>query len=182
MKPLKYSLTIIFGIILFSCASTQSSSVLYSDDYDKKNDVTSVTIFPYGDVKIPGKWTKTSESDVSGQHFFTGPDSERMAVALQPWDKFEFSENNPQITPDNFVRKFYEWDANYLKEQTKGQIKIVKENKEKNYLIWNLKSGTKQNDYFLFGLKGKTAYNLLVTTDKWNEDEKVKFLEQLYGE
>jgi hypothetical protein len=133
-------------------------------------------------VRIPSKWTKTSESDVSGQHFFIRPDSVRVAVALQPWDEFEFSNNNPQVTPDNFVKKFYEWDANYLKEQTKGQLKVVKENKERNYLIWNLRNRQKQNDYFLFGLKGKTAYNLYVTTDKWNEDKKVKFLEQLYGQ
>ncbi len=182
MKPLTSFLTIIFGAILFSCATTQSSSVLYSDSYDKKNDLTSVVIFPHGDVKIPGKWTKTSENDVSGQHFFIGKDSVRVAVALQAWDEFEFSNNNPEVTLDNFVRKFYEWDANYLKEQTKGQLRIVTENKEKNYLIWNLKSGKKQNDYFLFGLKGKTAYNLFVTTERWNEDKKVKFLEQLYGE
>jgi hypothetical protein len=182
MRRLKYLFTIILGAVLFSCATTKPTSVLYSDNYDKNTDLTSVMIFPYGEVKIPGKWTKTRESDISGQHFFIGQDSVTVAVALQPWDKFEFSNNNPQVTPDNFVRKFYEWDANYLKEQNKGQLKIVTENKGKNYMIWNLTSETGLNDYFLFGLKGKTAYNLYVTTDKWDEDRKVKFLEQLYGE
>lgn len=182
MKQITYSLTIIVGTILFSCAPTKSTSILYSDNYDKSNDLTSVMIFPYGEVKIPGKWTKTRESDISGQHFFIGQDSVRVGIALQPWDEFEFSNNNPQVTTDNFVRRFYEWDANYLKELTKGKLKIIMENNEKNYMIWNLTSGPKLNDYFLFGLKGKTAYNLYVTTDKWDEGRKVKFLEQLYSE
>ena len=81
------------------------------------------------------------------------------------------------------MRKFYEWDANYLKELYKGQLKILTENKEKNYLVWNIASGQHQvNEYFLFGLKGKIAYNLSVTCDKWDEEKKVKFLEQLFSE
>src|SRR5258706_9374654 len=107
MRQAKYFLTIILGTILFSCATTKSTSILYSDNYDKNSDLTSVMIFPYGEVKIPGQWTKTRESDKSGQYFFIGQDSVRISVALQPWDKFEFSNNNPQVTPDNFIRKFY---------------------------------------------------------------------------
>ena len=105
-----------------------------------------------------------------------------MAVALQPWDKYEFSHNNPEVTPDNFVKKFYEWDANYLKERTGGQLRIVKEDKQKGYLIWSLSNGPIPQDYFLFGLKGQIAHNLSIISDKWDEDRKVKFLEQLYGE
>jgi hypothetical protein len=139
-------------------------------------------IFPYGEIKIPGKWTKTSENSISGQYFFVGQDSVRIAVALQPWDKYEFSHNNPEVTTDNFVRKFYEWDANYLKEQTNGQLRILTENRERNYLVWNLKNERGLNDCYLFGLKGKTAHNLKVTTDKWDEETKLKFLEQLFSE
>ncbi len=182
MRRLKYFQIVILGAILFSCVSTKSTSILYSDKYDKSADMTSVTIFPYGMVNIPGKWTKTKEVDVSGQYFFSGQDSVTVAVALQPWDKFEFSKNNPQVTQANFVRKFYEWDANYLKEQTNGQLKIVKESKDMNFLIWNLTSEIKLSHYFLFGLKGKIAYNLYVKTDKWDEDKKVKFLELMYSE
>ncbi len=139
-------------------------------------------IFPYGEIKIPGKWKKTGENKVSGQYFFVGQDSVRIAIALQPWDKYEFSYNNPDVTTDNFVRRFYEWDANYLKDKFSGQIGTVIENLEGNYIIWNLKNEQGLNDYFLFGLKGKIAYNFNVTTDKWDEDKKIKFLEKLYLE
>jgi hypothetical protein len=173
---------IILSTVILSCATTRSTSILYSDNYDKPTDKTSVMIFPYGEVKIPGKWTKTIGNAVSGQYFFIGQDSARIAIALQPWDQYEFSHNNPEVTTDNFVRTFYEWDANYLKEQTGGQVRIVKEDKQNGFLIWNLSSGTKPQDYFLFGLKGKVAYNLYVTTDKWAEEKKVNFLERLFSE
>lgn len=182
MRRVKQFLIIILPTVLFSCATTGSTSILYSDTYDKTTDRTTVMIFPYGEVKVPGKWTKTRENAVSGQYFFIGQDSARIAIALQPWDKYEFSHNNPEVTPDNFVKKFYEWDANYLKERTNGQIRILTENKEKNYLVWNLKSERSGNDYFLFGLKGKTAYNLNVKTDKWDEEKKTSFLERLFTE
>jgi hypothetical protein len=182
MRRLKQFLTIILSTISFSCATTKSTSIIYSDNYDKTSNQTSVMIFPYGEVKVPGKWTKTMEHPASGQYFFIGQDSVRIAIALQPWDKYEFSKNNPEITPNNFVRKFYEWDANYLKEQTNGQLRILTENKGKNYLIWNIKSERTGDDYFLFGLKGETAYNLKVKTDKWDEKTKISFLERLFGE
>jgi hypothetical protein len=182
MRQLKQLSTILLSAVLLSCATPKSTSILYSDNYDKNTNQTSVMILPYGEIKIPGKWAKTRENGVSGQHFFIGEDSVQIAIALQPWDKYEFSHNNPAVTPDNFVRKFYEWDASYLKEQTGGQLRVVKENKQNNYLIWNLFSGTKPQDYFLFGLKGKIAYNLNVTTEKWDEEKKVNFLEGLFSE
>jgi len=182
MRQLNQLLTITLSTALLSCATTKSTSILYSDNYDKTTDRTSVMIFPYGEIKVPGKWKKTRENTVSGQYFFIGQDSARIAIALQPWDKYEFSHKNPEVTTDNFVRKFYEWDANYLKEQTGGQLRIVKENKQNNYLIWNLSNQTKPQDYFLFGLKGKIAYNLNVTTDKWDEGKKINFLERLFSE
>lgn len=175
-------LTILLPAVLISCVPTKSTSILYSDSYDKNTDHTSVMIFPYGEVKVPGKWTKTKANSVSGQYFFVGPDSARIAISLQQWDKYEFSHNNPSVTPGNFVRKFYEWDANYLQEKTNGQLKILVENQERNYLVWSLTGGQSSDDYFLFGLKGKVAYNLYVTTEKWGEDKKVSFLEGLFVE
>lgn len=139
-------------------------------------------IFPYGEIKIPGKWTKTSENRVGGQYFFIGQDSVAISVALQPWDKYEFSFNNAEVTPENFVRKFYQWDWNYLKDKTGGQVRIVKEDTERNYLIWNIKNQQGLNGYFLFGLKGKIANNFYIASDKWSEEKKVNFLEGLFRE
>jgi hypothetical protein len=181
MKLTKSLLTLFTFAILGSCLSTQSTSVLYSDNYDKSTDKTTVMILPYGSVKVPGKWVKTSENSISGQHFFIGADSVRIAVALQPWDRYEFSYKNPEVTPDNFVKKFYEWEADYFKKQTNGEIDLVIENQEKNYLIWSIVAPT-LDEHYLFGLKGKTAFSLKVVADKWDEQKKVDFLTGLYVE
>jgi len=181
MRRLNYFSTLIVGTCLFSCVATNLVTTYYSNKYDKRNDQTSVKVSPLGEVKIPGKWTKTRENEVSGQHFFVGPDSVQITIALVVWDAYEFSHNNREVTRDNFVRRFYEWEGNHLKEKANGQLRIVKESKDKNYLIWNLKNEEGLNVYFLFGLKGETAYNLNVKTTMWDEEKKVNFLERLFN-
>jgi hypothetical protein len=171
-------LTIFIGTVLISCSASRSTSIIYADDYDVRNDITSITILPYGGVKVPGKWTKTRENDVSGQHFFTGPDNLTFAVALNRWDNYEFFHN--QITPETFVKEFYEWDANYLKAQTGGQIRIIKEDNSKNYIIWSLTNRQNLSEYFLFGLRGRVAYNLLLSSYEWDEARKIELLEKIY--
>jgi hypothetical protein len=180
MRYIGKLLTIVLSTLILSCTSTGKTSVLYSDQYDPQIDITNVMIFPYGEIKIPGKWIKTSRNEISGQIFFIGVDSTKVAIALQKWDNYEFSYKNPEITPENFVQKFYEWDANYLKTKTNGQIKILTENKEKNYLVWSLERDNQSIEYFLFGLKEKTAYNLNISNDDWDEAKKIDFLQKLF--
>ncbi len=181
-KNINILATIILGLTLLNCVATKSTSVIYSDNYDKQTNTTSVIIFPYGSVKVPGKWVKTRESDVSFQHFFINQDSVTLAIAMNPWNQYEFSSNNPQVSTDNFVKMFYEWDANYLRDKTDGQLEIIKEIKDKDYLVWSLSKRKLPTDYFLFGLKGQVAHSFYITTDKWDEVTIVNFLEKLYTE
>ena len=182
MKRLKDLLIYAIPILFIACATSRNSSIIYSDNYDKQTDQTSVLIFPSQEFKIPGKWTNTGYNNVSGQLFFLGPDSTRIAIALMHWNKYEFSYNNPNVSKDNFVKRFYEWDANYLKERTNGNIKILIDNEEKNYLVWNLESEKHGNDYFLFGLKGETAYNINIKSEKWEVEKQIRFLELLFNQ
>lgn len=169
---------IIIGILI-SCIPTKSTSVLYSDSYDKKNDWTSVTILPYGEVKIQGKWTKTSYNSSSRQHYFKNIDSVTFAVAINPWEKYEFYKQG--MTPNQFVKAYYDWDSNYWQQQTKGQLRILKENTDNSYIIWNLKKEPNIHSYFLFGLKDKKVFNLYVSTNKWDEEKITELLEKTYN-
>lgn len=181
MNRLYFFIVIVsIGLTWNSCVPSKSISNLYNDTYDITGDITVITIAPYGVVKLPGKWTKYRENSNSGQYFYFNKDSIRIAVALHHWKNFEFSTNHPEVTPENFVRKFYEWDATYLKNQTNGELNIHKEDKELNYLIWRLSSGKELREYFLFGLKGQIAYNLYINSAKWDEAKKIEFLEQVY--
>ena len=136
-------------------------------------------IFPYGEVKVPGKWTKTRYNTVSHQYFFKGPDSVTLAIDLNKWNQYEFY--NETVTLDNFVKTFFEWEASYMREQTGGEIKVLKEDKEKNFIIWSIKKQPDIDSYFLFGLKAKTSFNLYVTSAKWSEETKIELLEKVYG-
>lgn len=165
---------------LLNCAGPRAISTIYADSYDASADKTTVTLTPFGVVEIPGKWRKTRESDVSGQHFFVGTDSVTLAIALNLWDRYEFSYNNPQITRENFVRAFYDWDATYVSSRSNSRARVVKEDKEQNYLVWSLRDDQRRNDYFLFGLKGQVAYSFYISSDSWNDQRQVMFLEEMF--
>lgn len=183
MKTMKLTallLQIVSGAILLSCTPAKSTSVLYSDDYNKDKDLTSVVISPYGQIKILGKWTKTNYNGSSRQHFFQSADSVTFAVSLNSWDKYGFYKQG--MTPNEFVRSFYEWDSNYWQQQTKGELKLIKENSDRNYIIWNLIKEPNVDSYFLFGLKRNTAFNLYISSDKWDESKKIDLLERIYNE
>lgn len=166
--------------LLIRCSSSRQSSTLYSDSYDPAKNKTSVVIFPYGQTVIPGKWTKTGYNKISRQYFFKNDDSVIFAVALNYWDKYGFYK--AEMTPGEFVKAFYEWDAGYLKEQLKAETRLIKEDKERNFIIWGLEKAPDIDGCFLFGLKNKTVYNIYVDTGKWNETEKIALLEKIYNE
>lgn len=170
----------ILGVIAISCIPTKSTSTLYSDSYDKEKDLTSVMIFPYGDVKIPGNWTKTSYNNSSRQHFFKDADSTTFAVAINPWNKHEFYRQ--EMTANQFVKAFYEWDSIYWQQQTNGEVELLKEDLEGNYIVWHLKKEPNIDGYFLYGLKRQTVFNLYITSTKLSESKIVELLEQTYGD
>jgi len=176
----KYFLIVILGVFTISCIPTKSTSTLYSDSYDIENDLTSVMIFPYGDVKIPGNWTKTSYNSSSRQHFFKDSDSTTFAVALNPWDKYEFYRQG--MTANQFVKAFYDWDSAYWQQQTNGQVKVLREDLEGNYIVWHLKKEPNIDSYFLYGLKSQTVFNLYVATTKLNQSKIIELLEKSYSD
>lgn len=166
--------------LLTNCSPSRQSSTLYSDNYDPAKNHTSVMIFPYGQVTIPGQWKKTSYNNISKQYFFRDADSTVFAVALNHWNNYEFFKEG--MTSYEFVKTFYEWDASYLQGQMKAQTKLVREDKEKNFIVWSLKKAPDVDGCFLFGLKNKTVYNLYLDTNKWTETEKTELLEKIFTE
>lgn len=178
-KAARFILALFISLILFCCSPARHSSTLYSDNYDKDKDQTSIVIFPYGQISIPGKWTKTRYSNVSTQYFFTNSDSMTFAVAMHPWDGYEFYKK--EMTKTEFLKAFYEWDSEYLKKAYNGELKKIKEDTNKNFIIWNITASNK-NNYFLFGVKNTTAFNLFIDTDKWDEAKKVDLLESIYNQ
>ena len=178
---MKYLLFILVSLSLVCCNSQKkSSSTLYSDKYEADKDQTWIMIFPYGQIYVPGKWTRKEYISNTRQYFYANADSVQFGVALNPIDKFEFYKK--EMTPYEFVKAYYDWDASFLKQQTGGELALIQENKDKNYIIWSLKKAPKIYSYFLFGIKNKVAYNLYISTDKWEEAKVFPLLETIYNQ
>ena len=128
------------------------------------------------DVKIPGIWEQLNKVDDSGQTYMKNKEGIIIAVAQNP--KSAYPTFKKAKSDYENVNLFYKWDSDYYAEN-KFKTKLLKENSTLEYVIW------KYNDYkldnvFLFGSSKDNFLNLLVYTDKWTEEQKIIFLEELY--
>ena len=128
------------------------------------------------EVIIPGKWTQLNTMDDSGQTYLQNEESVIISVAQNKMKAYSFYEEG--LNDYKLVKKFYEWDSNWRRDNNFKTAKL-KENKKKKYIIWKFNDGQLDN-VFLFGASKRNFINLLVYTDKWNENDKIRFLEELF--
>lgn len=129
-----------------------------------------------GEVKIPGTWEQITKADDSGQIYLKNKEGIVIAIAQNPKKAYPFFKSNASDF-DN-VKLFYVWDSDYYKEN-KFKVDKLKENSELEYIIWKY-NDKKLDNVFLFGSSKSSFLNLLVYTDKWKEEEKITFLENLF--
>lgn len=164
----------LFGLTI-SCSTTQTS-IIVADSYDQTENITTLTLLPYGNIDIPGQWTKTMYNEVSRQHFFHDNDSTSIAVTKNPQEKYPFYSDT--ITDKEFLRKFFEWEKEYYEEH--GYI-IEEKSSNDNFVIWTV-NGNGVNTIFLYGAKNKYAYNFAVFTENWSDEKRTDFLKELFEE
>ncbi len=128
------------------------------------------------EVRIPGEWIQLNTMDDSGQTYFQNEDKIIIAIAQNPKKAYSFYKTKKSDFKN--VEEFYKWDSDYRRE-LKHKTDKIKENPKLEYIIWKFNDG-KLDNVFLFGSVKDNFLNLLVYTKEWNEDEKVKFLENLY--
>ncbi len=177
----------IFLFIAIACAScaAQKASTITGGEYDERKNQTDYFVLPYGSVSLPGKWIKTKFNNVSNQQFFKNADSVTIAIAFTPVDKYEFNTSNEKKGFE-FVKAFYEWDAQYFIHTHKLQQETIESSENQHYIIWHLfgeSNNVAYDTYFLFGEKNDQARNFsIMKTDKWSSDEKIKFLKEIFLE
>lgn len=154
--------------------------MIIADDYDEKQNQTTLTLLPYGNIVIPGKWTKTSYNQVSRQHFFTNNDSTTVAVTKNSKEKYPFFKS---IQSDKeFVTDFVKWDTEYWKKQGLT-VTTVDNQSDKGYILWQVKNDEKKvNTFFLSGAKNELAYNFSGTSQSWAAKEIKDFLVKLFND
>ena len=169
---IRYLTLLILGLTI-SCSTTKTSMIV-SDSYDQNKNITTLVLLPYGNIDIPGQWTKTKYNEVSRQHFFDDKDSTTIAVTKNPQEKYPFYIET--ITNKEFVRKFFEWEKDHYKQQG---FEIKEKSKSENFIVWTVK-GKNTNTIFLYGAKDGYAYNLGVFSDNWTEEKRIQFLKNLF--
>ena len=128
------------------------------------------------DVKIPGVWEQLNKMNDSGQTYMKNKEGIIIAVAQNP--KKAYPTFIKAKSDYENVNLFYKWDSDYYVEN-KFKTKLLKENSKQEYIIWKY-NDNKLDNVFLFGSSKDNFLNLLVYTDKWSEEQKITFLEELY--
>lgn len=162
MKRIKLIFTLLFLL----------PSIVYCQEITNYTKVKTNTL----EVKIPGNWEQLNKMDDSGQTYLKNKDGIIIAVAQNPKKAYSFFKSN--VSDFENVKQFYIWDSDYYKEN-KFTTEKIKENQELEYIIWKF-NDKKLDNVFLFGSTKSNFINLLVYTDKWSEDEKIIFLENLF--
>lgn len=181
--PYRKSFSLIIFQLITVASLAQKTTVTEGVYYNKKKNCTNYFVMPYGTVSIPGKWEKGRQSSVSYQQYFKNEkDSVTIAISFGSYKSFGFNLKG-NLKGFDFVKKYYEWDSQYLTNNTGLQREIIKEDSLNNYIIWQLRGNTHGVDVdqlFLFGIKNKNISDFMINTQKWNIDTKVSFLENLF--
>ncbi|KFC24289.1 hypothetical protein [Chryseobacterium sp. FH1] len=159
-------INLFFLIVLFV------PSLIFCQDDLKYSNVKTNT----DEVKIPGDWKQLNTVKDSGQTYLQNSDGVIIAIAQNPQRAYPFFKD--ENTSYENVKEFYKWDSDYRKE-TKAKTKKLKEDSKLEYIIWKYNDG-KLDNVFLFGTSKNNFLNLLVYSKLWSEEDKIKFLENLY--
>lgn len=175
----RLSALLTFLILLYSCFPTATSTIV-GGQYEEKTNTTEYFVLPYGSITLPGRWIKTKYNPNSRQQFFKNVDTVTAAIAFGPCNKYEFYK--PELKNYQFVNALYEWESKFYADQLKLTSKILYTDSTSNFIIWRLWGGDSIDidTYFLHGYQNCSVHNYSVTSNKWTEDQKTKFLQDLY--
>ena len=171
-------------VVLASCgvAHKKATTTLTSVDYDSKTDRTIYMVFPYGSVKLPGKWLKGAYNQPSRQQYFRRADSLRLGIAIGPASHLEFYRQGMEGLA--FATAYYEWETKYQREQLHQKTQLLRADTARGYTIWRVYS--ESVDMVQLCAWTKCACNepafksLSVSTKKFPVQQSARLLEEIY--
>ena len=175
---MKFCLFLISILYLLTSCKTSQQTMVVSTDYNEKDNKTTLTVFPYGNIVMDGKWEKVKYLPNSKQHFFTNSQNVTLAVSKNPKEKYGFY--TPSMPDSTFTTEFYKWESDYWVQQGLEQ-KILSDQAKSGFIVWQVESVEKKvNNTFLVGSKRGFAYNFLVSSNNLPQDQKIRMLTSLY--
>ncbi|MGV4600769.1 hypothetical protein [Ornithobacterium rhinotracheale] len=186
MKKIIFKSLVVIVILLFlaSCSCPKSATyTIVGVHYVEKKNITEYMVLPYGTVFIPGKWEKAEYLNHSRQQYFNNENGNRISIALGPNNKFEFNQDGSKKGFD-LLKAYFEWEKEYFANTVKVDVKLIEENPNDNYLIFQIykkEDGMiKVNNYFFITEKHNTFYIFSVQTlGKWNQEQAINFLKEI---
>ena len=167
--------------IVTSCMLPKAISTIESNNYDDKLNQTTFTKFPFGSISIPDKWTKVSYNEFSRQHKFKNSDSVFTAVAINQASSYSFYK--PNMTSNEVVKEFYEWDSKYLSDNINGSRIVIKQDTVNHFIVWQILADNEKykiDNHFLFGSENGIIFSISITTKKWTNEQKIEHLLAVY--
>lgn len=181
MKLTNKTLSILFFTAITSCMGPKYVSTIVSDNYDERKDQTTYMKFPYGSLSLPGKWTKSSFNENSGQQNFKSKDSLSTALLINRASIYPFYVKG--MTSNQFVKAMYEWDSKYFIDNIEASCTIIKEDTLDHFIVWKISAHNEkyniENEY-LFGCENGIVFTVFAPTRKLTAEQKIDFMESVY--
>lgn len=153
-------------------------SVRFNFMIDSTQNKTIMTIFPYGDMKIPGEWNHVNYLSSLHQNFFKNMDSTCIGIAKNPTRRYPFYD--VKFSNKDLLVEYYKWDVLYW--QNKGlETRVFRNWLDSGYVIWMARDPqTMEYSVLLYGIKDSFAYNLSIASSIWSDEQMANFLEEVY--
>lgn len=159
-------------------------STLESVNFDKKKNVTTYMIFPFGTVYLKGKWEEVKFNNVSKQKTFRNADSIEILVCINDCKNYEFN-NDRKATNEKFIERFYTWEKEYFEQNPNLKVTIIEQDTINNYLIWNIKGKLKEEeiDTILFIAEKNCNVKTLsiFKTNLMTTEDRIKLIKETYN-
>lgn len=143
--------------------------------------VTDTTRLKYSNYKaevmLPGNWKFKQVLQGSKQVFFINDDSTEAGIAVLPANKLPFYKEDQDAFASALA--YYQWDADYMRDEEKMEVKKIAENKEKAFVIWNAKDKSNNNTY-LFARHKDLLYNIMIFDPAMPLEKQLKLLEEIF--
>lgn len=181
MNKIKHIFVLLLVSVLVSAfmpLEAVAQSTIVGAEYKPDKNITEYYVFPYGEVSLPGKWEKWQYNANARQQFFINDESVLIAISFGAVNDYDFNKKGT-LKGYDFVKAYYDWEFEYF-SSSGFESKIIEADQSNSYIIWRI-WGQKADTYFLFGERNGHVCNFSVNiTDKWTEEEKVKFLKSIY--
>ncbi|MFB6456242.1 hypothetical protein ACE38W_13300 [Chitinophaga sp. Hz27] len=163
------------------CLSDSGNTQKYCYRFLETKDTTS---FKFSALKpmitLPGDWRYNGVNAESRQVFFRNERGTGLAVTILE-DK---ALDETKDLPGDYVKAlaYYHWQADYLSEEPKVNVKLLKQAPEKGYLIWEAEvANSPVANTFLMACNNHLLYNLMLFNQAVSQERRMQMLEDIYN-